>query len=248
MNNSIFIYDYIMLLQGALGVVHEHSHNAIQFFISNNPMKFSVNNMEIVSSFLIVNSNTLHSIEYSDGDLITFLIDNESKLSGHISKKILNDSMYRSFDEIEPISNLTNIKDVKLFIENILKSLSIPKNCSCSVKDDRVSKTLIILNKSVEKKISIKELSNEIGLSEGRLMHLFTNEVGIPLRKYLLWLRLKDAIKLICEGKDLTFKAYETGFSDSAHLSRTFKSNFGLNVSTILKNSQFIQFVFLIYC
>ncbi|MGL1893243.1 MAG: AraC family transcriptional regulator [Spirochaetaceae bacterium] len=242
MKNFIFIYDYYMLLQGVLGPVKSHSHNAIQFFICNKPVKFKVNNQTIISSFLIVNSNVEHSVEFSANKLVTFLIDNESSISGHISQKILEGSAFKSLEKEAHLPAVKDINSAKTFISGILQVISIPKSCICSTKDSRIITALKIIDKSLEKKISISVLSKEVGLSEGRLIHLFKEEVGLPLRKYLLWLRLKDAIKLICTGKDLTYAAYETGFSDSAHLSRTFKSNFGLNSSKIIKHSQFIQF------
>ena len=64
----------------------------------------------------------------------------------------------------------------------------------------------------------------------------FTDQVGIPLRKYLLWRRLFDAVALLIQGENITGAAYNSGFSDSAHLSRTFKDNFGINLSKVIKN------------
>ena len=65
--------------------------------------------------------------------------------------------------------------------------------------------------------------------------------MGIPLRRYLLWLRLIEGIKVALKGISLTAVAHEVGFSDSAHFSRSFKEMFGLTPSELFKNSQFIQ-------
>ena len=51
-----------------------------------------------------------------------------------------------------------------------------------------------------------------------------------------------DAVQMAAEGKNLTEAAYGSGFSDSAHLCRTFRENFGLNMTRIFKYSRFIQF------
>lgn len=53
-------------------------------------------------------------------------------------------------------------------------------------------------------------------------MMLFKEETGVPVRQFLLWLRLNDAVKLIINGTSYTDAAYEAGFADAAHLTRTY--------------------------
>jgi AraC-like DNA-binding protein len=66
-------------------------------------------------------------------------------------------------------------------------------------------------------------------------------QMGIPVRRYLLWLRLRDAIKQILNGMSFTNATHHAGFSDSAHLSRTYKQMSGMTLTNYLKKSQFIQ-------
>ena len=65
--------------------------------------------------------------------------------------------------------------------------------------------------------------------------------VGLPLRRYLLWLRLQDAVQAIAAGAPLTDAAHAAGFADSAHLSRTFRRMFGITPSDLARGSQFVQ-------
>ena len=78
-------------------------------------------------------------------------------------------------------------------------------------------------------------------MSPSRLIHLFTDQVGIPIRKYILWTKLLIAVQKIIDTKNITQAALEGGFFDAPHFNRTFKRMFGLNPSTLLKNSQIIQ-------
>lgn len=80
---------------------------------------------------------------------------------------------------------------------------------------------------------SLRELAASVQLSEGRLMHAFTESVGIPLRPYLAWLRVQRAVVAIATGAALTQAAHEAGFSDAAHMSRTFRKMLGLTPSEI---------------
>jgi AraC-like DNA-binding protein len=51
----------------------------------------------------------------------------------------------------------------------------------------------------------------------------------------VLWLRLRRAVEQVQAGATLTQAAALAGFSDSAHLTRVFRTNFGLPPSAVLQ-------------
>lgn len=57
----------------------------------------------------------------------------------------------------------------------------------------------------------------------------------MPFRRYVLWLRLRRAVREVAAGANLTEAAVSAGFSDSAHLSRVFRATFGLPPSALLR-------------
>jgi AraC-like DNA-binding protein len=74
---------------------------------------------------------------------------------------------------------------------------------------------------------SLKTLAAVSGLSRSRLMHVFTESVGVPLRPYILWLRLQRGSCELMNGATATEAAHVAGFSDAAHLTRTFRRMLG---------------------
>lgn len=70
---------------------------------------------------------------------------------------------------------------------------------------------------------SIPEVAAEVGLSESRFMHLFREQMGLPVRQYLLWLRIRQAMRYWAEGAPLAEIALAAGFYDQAHFSRTIR-------------------------
>ena len=58
-------------------------------------------------------------------------------------------------------------------------------------------------------------------MSQSRLQHLFRDQVGVPIRRYLLWHRYLTALSLLADGASVTRAARAAGFADSAHLTRT---------------------------
>jgi AraC-like DNA-binding protein len=80
---------------------------------------------------------------------------------------------------------------------------------------------------------SLDELAARVGLSSGRLMHTFSESIGIPLRPYLAWLRLQRAAAAIASGVPLAEAAARAGFADAAHMSRTFRRMLGVAPSSL---------------
>ncbi|MGV7852710.1 helix-turn-helix domain-containing protein, partial [Mycobacterium kansasii] len=65
--------------------------------------------------------------------------------------------------------------------------------------------------------VRTRDLAARVGSSAGRLTHLFTAQTGLPMRRYVLWLRLITALRAVAAGNDLTAAAHSAGFADSAH-------------------------------
>lgn len=94
--------------------------------------------------------------------------------------------------------------------------------------DPRVQQALTAVHASAGRRAPLPVLAGQVHLSPSRLAALFRHDIGIPLRRYLLWLRLIDAVEALAAGADLTRAAHHAGFADSAHLSRTFRRMFGM--------------------
>jgi AraC-like DNA-binding protein len=80
---------------------------------------------------------------------------------------------------------------------------------------------------------SLEGLARVAGLSGSRLMHLFTQSVGVPLRPYVRWLRLQRAAAELTAGRTVAEAAHAAGFADAAHLTRTFRQMLGSTPSEV---------------
>ncbi|WP_228560158.1 MULTISPECIES: AraC family transcriptional regulator [Myxococcus] len=96
-----------------------------------------------------------------------------------------------------------------------------------------VKKLLRLLPEALDEDVRLATLAPRVGLSVGRLSHLFSAQVGFPLRPYILWLRLHRAAEHLQQGASLTEAAHAAGFTDSAHLNHAFRRTFGLKPSEI---------------
>ena len=76
--------------------------------------------------------------------------------------------------------------------------------------------------------VDLAALSREAGLSPRQMRDAFARDVGLSMRAYLRWKRLRRAIDAVERGASLSDAAIAAGFADSAHLSRVFREQFGM--------------------
>lgn len=84
------------------------------------------------------------------------------------------------------------------------------------------------LPRRLDHSLRLGTLARELGISESRLGHLFGEELGLPFRTYVAWLRVRAAAGAVQAGSTLAAAAYSAGFADAAHLTRTFRRMFGI--------------------
>lgn len=101
-------------------------------------------------------------------------------------------------------------------------------------EDSLVQRAEWLLEESLSEPIAVPELARRLGVAQRELSERFRNETGLAIRRYLLWLRLKTSVRALKRRRTLTEAAHDAGFSDAAHLSRTFAQMFGVSPSAIL--------------
>jgi AraC-like DNA-binding protein len=103
--------------------------------------------------------------------------------------------------------------------------------------DTRIDKVVQLIKEDISQSYSVEELANRVNLSPTRLVHLFKEQTGVPIRRFRQWNRMKAVVAWVAAGGTLTEAALQAGFSDSAHLSRAFRNMFGLKPSFLLNRS-----------
>jgi AraC-like DNA-binding protein len=106
-----------------------------------------------------------------------------------------------------------------------------------------VERVIRSLRERVERRedLSLKAVSAIARLSPSRFMHAFTECVGVPLRPYILWLRVQGAACSLVQGASATEAAHSAGFSDAAHLTRTFRRMLGLTPTQLALHRRMIH-------
>ncbi len=133
------------------------------------------------------------------------------------------------------------LEQVKQLLMGVLLALN-PQPLEALPWDQRIQLACEYIKCCVPHQIpTIADVALQVGLSESRLMHLFSQQLGLSMRQYILWLRIRYAIKLWMQGKSLIEIAMESGFSDQAHFTRTLRRMVDFAPSMLKANTTFIS-------
>jgi Transcriptional regulator containing an amidase domain and an AraC-type DNA-binding HTH domain len=117
-----------------------------------------------------------------------------------------------------------------------IQGTRIPELHEQSLISNRTVKRVVdYLHANLNKDFQMDSLALETGISRGHLSRLFRQTMGIPMKSYLLKMRVEKAKEIILIEKDisLTDVAERCGFYDSAHLSHEFRRFFGVTPSKL---------------
>ena len=112
-------------------------------------------------------------------------------------------------------------------IENDYKKL---KNTS------RLAFIIDYIKNNLHQKLSIEHLARLAFVSKSNFFKLFKYEIGIAPNEFILMERIKRAKELLKENQSIKEVAFGTGFSDTNHFIKTFKTFEGLTPKNYQRN------------
>ena len=227
--HSIYLFDNCALLQSATLHSAAHAHLAHQWTCRTDGEPFAVwcdGQWQQVRQIFLP-SLTPHQFADEPAAYLTLLID-----AG---------------------STAAFVSQLQLWLQNVivtgasgldLVSLSQALQARQHYPDPRVRAACALIQQSADlSQLSAQWLAQQVALSPGRFLHVFSQQTGVPLRKYLRWQKLLRVFRLLTTPNPPAFTdiALQAGFYDAAHLANEIRQSFGLALSDIVQNSQFFQ-------
>jgi AraC-like DNA-binding protein len=105
-------------------------------------------------------------------------------------------------------------------------------------RDNRLRSLCEILIAEPASKLSLFDLSKQVGASERTLARLFQSEMQMSFGLWRQQMRLARAAPLIASGKPLSVVAAELGYASQSAFSAMFKKTFGQSPSQFFRTSQ----------
>ncbi|USD29339.1 AraC family transcriptional regulator [Pseudoalteromonas sp. SCSIO 43201] len=228
----------VVLIYGSHIDADYHQHVALQVIWPQHEHTYELNG-NTLHGLTIIASKQSHCLQIQKGWLV--LVEPTSRLGEQLTTLLkaqpflhvhesADKSMRSPKDREEAYNRLS-----PLFQSLSIDSTSLRLNQSL-VTDRRIQCLLNELNACFAaecikpKHWRAADVAQTLHLCESRFLHLFKAQIGIAWRPFLLWRRLNCALQALIKGCSATDAAYIAGFSDGAHLSRTFRATFGMSI------------------
>ncbi|MEU7629670.1 helix-turn-helix domain-containing protein [Nocardia sp. NPDC049220] len=210
-----------------------HAHHAVQIIAASSPIVVvDGNGVRRHGTRVIVPTDAPHRIDVGAAHGTAIYLDPETAAGAAADRRAHLHGWIDSADTLRFDPTHGDLIDqVAAVIDDLL-----PENgkIESSERHSVVTAALHLLPALVrDGSVRGSDVAHRLGISASRLTRLFAEQVGIPLRPYILWLRLHIATTRVRAGDDLTAAAVAAGFSDSAHLTRACRRTFGLPPSAL---------------
>ncbi|MEE3755458.1 AraC family transcriptional regulator [Mycobacterium intracellulare] len=224
----------VLAFSGSIGPTDAHAHHAVQVITATTPVTvLDGRGARHRGTKVVVPADAPHRIEVGAHEGTVIFLEPESApgRSAHLRAQ-------RSGWAIAPTLASTRRRALAAVVDELVESLApgIAEGVVASLHPAVEHALRLLPDLVAAGPVTGTETAARVGISASRLTHLFTEQVGIPLRRYVLWTRLRIAIIRVQAGDDLTGAAHGAGFADSAHLTRTTREMFGLPPSVLSRH------------
>ena len=228
--------------------VEMHAHHAVQLVVSLNesyPANLGGEEFAAVRGFLI-DRDVPHACRSENADLLVTSVDAETD-KGKCLRRILGDNKFRLIEDVLPVKTIedfsVSFRKNENFDHSALLAMLVENGGAAALKSDsRIVQAIDFIGDNIETDFRISGIAASVHLSESRLRHLFRERVGISISSYVLWTRMKLALREMLAGKtSLADAAHAAGFSDHAHFTRNFRRMFGVPPSLLVKYTEVLE-------
>lgn len=226
-----------------LGMVPPHDHHAVQISLAlDGDLRARQTDGEwVTSAGVIILPDVPHSFDPCGRAVAMLFVDPECLEGRWLRQSWAGPVSGIAFERYggcipgltELLRRPLNAEEVTALVISVVRNLCVGPPPTRKI-DARVLKALEVIRASDASRIPIEEVAAAVFLSPSRFAHVFSETVGLPFRRYVLWRKLARAMQLVARGKTLSAAAHGGGFADSAHLTRTFYQMFGISPTLML--------------
>ncbi len=222
-----------LLYAGEVGPTDPHQHHATQLMAANDPLTVTVGSTTVTSELVIVRADLPHQIIEGSPSATLLFVDGDTP-----SSRIEPLPPPQAISPLAADPQGWSHRSATLAAESMLSAIGAPAT-SRPASSAEVDAAIHHLDDDLA--VTAADLARRVGLSSSELSRQFSRQVGIPFRSYRRWRRLVLAVECLAKGSNLTDSAHAAGFSDSAHLTRTFRAMFGIAPSELTAASRWLE-------
>ena len=240
MTSTVFGYDHIMM-RAEYRTPDPHSHLAVHFIAGlDGPVHCVVSGDSFDADAVFIASDVVHTAYAETGDMLVFLFDTAGSIAEEAQKQYLCGRPYFCGDK-ETVEKLREIwkNNPPAQADSLITQLLGLDTVGNTLRDERISQVLEYLRSLDEVPEDITaQLCAKVCLSPSRLSHLFKENVGISLHRYLAMDKMRKGYIHFQKYGIITEASMRAGFDSPSHFAATCKRMFGISFSEFVKGSE----------
>ncbi|CDE77894.1 putative HTH DNA binding protein [Ruminococcus sp. CAG:353] len=240
MTSTVFGYDHIMM-RAEYRTPDPHSHLAVHFIAGlDGPVHCVVSGDSFDADAVFIASDVVHTAYAETGDMLVFLFDTAGSIAEEAQKQYLCGRPYFCGDK-ETVEKLREIwkNNPPAQADSLITQLLGLDTVGNTLRDERISQVLEYLRSLDEVPEDITaQLCAKVCLSPSRLSHLFKENVGISLHRYLAMDKMRKGYIHFQKYGNITEASMRAGFDSPSHFAATCKRMFGISFSEFVKGSE----------
>ena len=240
MTSTVFGYDHIMM-RAEYRTPDPHSHLAVHFIAGlDGPVHCVVSGDSFDADAVFIASDVVHTAYAETGYMLVFLFDTAGSIAEEAQKQYLCGRPYFCGDK-ETVEKLREIwkNNPPAQADSLITQLLGLDTVGNTLRDERISQVLEYLRSLDEVPEDITaQLCAKVCLSPSRLSHLFKENVGISLHRYLAMDKMRKGYIHFQKYGNITEASMRAGFDSPSHFAATCKRMFGISFSEFVKGSE----------
>lgn len=232
----ILVLPGVIVYAGPLGPTSAHQHHALQVVLAPDGIELAgADGPSQRFTAALIPADHEHTIASPAAEGRLALFDPDSVYFRRLPVPLRSPTGIRALGALNPSA-------IQKLIEHPLSAAWVEELLACCGSTTETSAVMhpgvrrvqrALAERLEDGALDLASLAAVAGLSEGRLVHAFREQVGLPIRPYILWLRIQRTGQSLIQGRTLTEAAHAAGFADASHLSRTWRRMFGLAPSDV---------------
>ncbi len=243
----LLLADGFVAYLGAGSRAEQHAHYAVQLVwgLGHKVEVTSDRETHMVGAAVIA-ANTPHSLSAPPDSLLVLLIEPSGprgRLLDAVARHHQGADIERHLATVGVPTDAADAESMRSWCERLIDAVIASTDGDLPERGEQrreVADTLDYIDDVLPGVPRLTEAASKAGISATRLTHLFTTQVGMPFRRFVLWARIRIVAQQVQAGWNLTNAAASAGFADSAHFTRVFQAMFGLVPSSILPHLEIV--------
>lgn len=241
MAGVFYQYEHLMVT-ASYRTPEPHSHLASHLILGTGEcIDCQIEHTSVRAKAICIASDIEHTVCAKEGEMLVFLFDETSKMAKMLEERYLKGEKYAVLsDELTRellVLRQTCQENPAILDKMILDTCGI-RECGTSIRDERIQRVMELLKEydTISPDV-VGKLSKELCLSKSRLSHLFKENAGISLRRYLAFEKMRKGSEYYQKTGNITEASMLAGFDSPSHYAATCKRMFGISFSEFVKST-----------